>query len=224
MSYITIKGQPDRLSVSKIVCIGSNYAAHVSEMNSEASQPTEPVIFLKPPSAIIHDGGEIILPVESIEIHHEVEVIVAIGETCSKVPMSAAQQYILGYGIGIDVTLRDLQAAAKSKGKPWSIAKGFDTSAPISEIVPVGPDHVADKMDFKLLVNGQQKQVGNTGSMIFTIPFMISYISKFFTLNEGDLIFTGTPEGVGPIVAGDVIEAELNEMAALRVSARAGSV
>jgi 2-keto-4-pentenoate hydratase/2-oxohepta-3-ene-1,7-dioic acid hydratase in catechol pathway len=195
------------LPVGKIICLGRNYAEHAKEMGAEI--PTEPVLFLKPPSSIIYNGEDIVRPSFSQQLHHEVELIVAIGSTGKNIPESRAFDYVLGYGVGLDMTLRDKQADAKKKGLPWSVAKGFDTSAPISEIIPKNQIPDPKKLEIRCLVNGTERQRTSISKMLFPVEKIISYCSTIFTLEEGDLIFTGTPEGVSELNDGDTIEAEL---------------
>ncbi|HZY10955.1 MAG TPA: fumarylacetoacetate hydrolase family protein [Bacteroidota bacterium] len=193
--------------VGKILCLGRNYAEHAKEMNAEI--PDHPVIFLKPSTAIIHSGDDIILPKISRQLHHEVELVVAIGKRGKNIIASEADSYILGYGVGLDMTLRDVQFEAKKKGLPWSVAKGFDTSAPVSEIIPVSKITNPSELIIRCSVNGSKRQETSVSKMIFSIDKIIEYTSSIFTLEPGDLIFTGTPEGVGEIKPGDLIEAEL---------------
>ncbi len=202
--------------VGKILCLGRNYAEHAKEMKSEI--PTEPVVFIKPSSAIIHDGGSISIPPFSNELHHEVEMVVLIGIGGKDIPRAKAMDHIAGYGIGLDMTLRDLQSKAKKMGLPWSVAKGFDGSAPISGFASKERVKNPHNLTLSLKVNGQPKQSGSTSDLIFPLDFVISYLSSIFTLEPGDLIFTGTPEGVASVNRGDVLEAELNGVASLRVT------
>jgi acylpyruvate hydrolase len=195
------------LPLGKIVCLGRNYAEHAKEMHSEV--PSLPVIFLKPPSAVIFDGMTIVLPAISRDVHHEVELVVAMGRGGKDIPASAALAHVCGYAIGLDMTLRDVQSEAKKKGLPWSVAKGFDTSAPVSAIVPASRIPDPQALTISCTVNGVLRQRTSTAKMIFTVPAMIAYISSIFTLEEGDLLFTGTPEGVGPVAPGDTISAAL---------------
>jgi 2-keto-4-pentenoate hydratase/2-oxohepta-3-ene-1,7-dioic acid hydratase in catechol pathway len=190
-------------------------------MQSEV--PSEPVIFLKPASAVIPDGGSILLPSFSRDVHHEVELVVAIGRPGRRIDAGRAYEHVAGYAIGLDMTARDVQAAAKKKGLPWSVAKGFDTSAPVSRIVPAARIPDPHALTISCSVNAAQRQRSSTGMMIFSVPKMIAYISSIFTLEEGDLIFTGTPEGVGPVVAGDVITAEIEGHVAITVSVSAAA-
>ncbi|MCX7908610.1 MAG: fumarylacetoacetate hydrolase family protein [Ignavibacteria bacterium] len=197
-----------KCELSNIYAVASNYKKHADEMGTTI--PDEPTIFLKPTSAYISDGGTILLPKFSNEIHHEVELVVVIGKDGNNVSEEDAVNYIAGYAVGIDVTLRDTQTKAKKEGKPWGIAKGFYTSAPISSIVPA-TEFNGNIPDFDLLlkVNGEIRQSANTRMMERSVAQLVSFISKVFSLNEGDCIFTGTPEGVGKIQDGDTIFAEL---------------
>lgn len=197
------------LELTNIYAVASNYRKHAEEMGT--SIPEDPVIFLKPTSAYIPDGGTILLPSISNEIHHEVELVVVIGKDGEDIPLEQAQEYIAGYAVGIDVTLRDIQNKAKKEGKPWGIAKGFYTSAPISNVIPA--EQFNGKIpDFDLLlkVNQHLRQKANTSQMERTVAQLVAFISRVFTLNQGDCIFTGTPEGVGPIYPGDTLYAELS--------------
>ncbi len=193
--------------VNNIYCIGRNYQKHVEEMGGET--PGKPIVFCKPSSTIIYDGGLILLPPESKEVHHEVELVVAIGREGKRIKKENAGEYILGYGLGIDVTARDLQNEAKKAGNPWAIAKGFDTFAPISRFRrPETFDNI-NEMELRLEVNEKIRQHGNTRDMIYSVDQLIAYLSTIFTLHPGDLIFTGTPEGVSQIEDGDLIRATL---------------
>jgi 2-keto-4-pentenoate hydratase/2-oxohepta-3-ene-1,7-dioic acid hydratase in catechol pathway len=164
---------------------------------------------MKPSTAIISGSDKIIIPKISIEVHHEVELVVVVGKDAKNIPAKNAYNYIAGYAVGLDMTLRDVQSDAKKKGNPWTVAKGFDTSAPISEVIPKAQIKNPHDLTITCRVNGALRQKSSTGKMIFSIDKIIEYISSIFTLEEGDLIFTGTPEGVGQVKAGDIIEAEL---------------
>lgn len=201
-----------------IFCVGQNYAKHIAEMGSVAA--ADPVIFIKPPQAIIHNNDVLDLPEFSQNVHHEVELVVLIGNDCEDISPDEAGKYIAGYGIGIDVTLRDIQENAKKGGKPWSVAKGFRQSAPISEFIAAELVSDNSSFDLKLWINGELKQSGNTKDMERTIEQLVSYLSKVFTLRAGDLIFTGTPEGVGKINHGNVIEAKLNDSVSLKINVK----
>jgi acylpyruvate hydrolase len=207
MKAITLRNNPHSLPIGKILCLGRNYAEHAKEMNSTI--PATPIIFIKPASSVIHDGEEIIRPNFSTNMHHEVELVIAIRKDGKDVPEDAAMDYVLGFGIGLDMTLRDVQNKAKDQGLPWFVSKGFDTSSPISEIIPAGDIENCGNLEIRCLVNGKVRQQTTTDKMIFSVPKIISYISTIVTLERGDLIYTGTPEGVGPVNDGDIIEAEL---------------
>jgi len=217
MSYFKLKIlDGDELNAGTMYCIGQNYARHAAEMGSSVSE--NPTVFIKPPSAYIPDGEKILLPDFSGNIHHEVELVVLIGRDCHIINKNDAHQYIAGYAVGIDVTLRDLQQKAKNEGKPWSVAKGFYTSAPISNFVPqqqFGSE--IPFFDLKLWVNDELRQSGNTADMERTVADLVQYLAGVFTLRKGDLIFTGTPEGVGQIKSGDVVKAKLQNFVDISV-------
>lgn len=190
------------IPVRTIFCIGRNYANHAKEMN--AGIPKTPVIFLKPLSSICYDGGSVELPSLSQNVHYEGEIVVAIGKTGKNISPLDALNYIAGIGCGIDLTARDLQHHAKTNGLPWSIAKGFDGFAPISSFKSK-ENFDLEKLTFELLVNNNIRQNGIISDLIFSIPELISYLSSICTLYPGDLIFTGTPEGVGKVNKGDTV-------------------
>lgn len=222
MSYVCLRQSKERISVSKILCVGANYADHIAEMNpgKPVELPKEPVLFMKPPSAIIHDGENIIFPDVDSEMHHEVELIVVIGKNGRNIKAEDAEQYVLGYGVGLDMTLRDIQAEAKKKGRPWTIAKGFDTSAVLSEVVLKDEINNVNDVPLRLFINESLRQEGRTSNMIFKVSDIIAYLSKFFTLCRGDVIYTGTPKGVGPVQAGDRLRAVLGEYVEVSVSVK----
>lgn len=222
MSYIILKRSKEKISVSKILCVGANYSDHIAEMNpgKPLELPKEPVIFMKPPSAIIHDGGSILYPNVNSEMHHEVELIVVIGKDGKNIKAADADEYVLGYGVGLDMTLRDIQAEAKKKGRPWTIAKGFDTSAVLSEIVLKNETGDVNDLPLKLSINEKTRQEGHTSNMIFKVSDIIAYLSGFFSLCRGDVIYTGTPKGVGPVQVGDTLKAELGEYAEVSVTVK----
>lgn len=199
----------EKLRLGVMYGIGQNYAKHAREMGSTLPRG-EKIMFIKPTACYVPDGGSIVLPDYSNEVHHEVELVVVIGKYASKISKEEAWEYIAGFGIGIDATLRDLQKQAKEKGLPWAIAKGFHTSGPISSIVPVNeiPKGKND-FEFHLKINGEVRQIGNSLDMIYSVEELIEFLSEIFTLQPGDVIFTGTPEGVGKLFSGDKLEAEL---------------
>jgi acylpyruvate hydrolase len=190
----------------RIFAIGRNYAEHIKELNNE--RPDEPVIFTKPDTAILKNNAPFYYPDFSKDIHHEVELVLRICKEGKNVDEQFAYKYFDSIGIGIDFTARDLQSKAKEKGLPWDIAKGFNGSAPISDkFIPVANFSDLSNVNFKLEIDGQLKQQGNTSLMLFSFSYIISYLSKFFTLKTGDLIFTGTPKGVGPVAIGNTLSA-----------------
>ena len=207
MKSVTLFPAHKKYAVGKILCLGQNYAKHAKEMGAAA--PSSPIIFLKPSTAIIENGEAIVLPKISDDVHHEVELTVLLGKEGKNIPQSKAFDYVAGYGIGLDMTMRDLQKEAKAAGNPWSIAKGFDTSAPLSPFICKDQVQNPHNLEITLSVNGKERQHSNTSNMIYKIDYIIAFLSSIFTLEEGDVIYTGTPEGVGKVTAGDVIEAEI---------------
>lgn len=193
----------------KIICIGRNYAEHAKEMNSPI--PTEPVFFLKPDTALIKDNGPFYLPEFSNDVHHEVELVIKIARAGKHIEEKFAHKYYEEIGIGIDFTARDIQARCKERGLPWEKAKAFDGSAPLGKFVPKTRFASLIDIPFSLSINGNITQKGNTKDLIFSFDQVIAYISKFITLKTGDLIFTGTPEGVGPVKIGDKLEASIGD-------------
>ncbi len=203
------------LPVGKILCLGCNYAEHAREMKAEI--PSTPVVFIKPSTALLEEGGTIRIPPVSRDVHHEVEMVVVIGKGGRDIGRDAAMDHVGGYAVGLDMTLRDVQAAAKKNGLPWSVAKGFDTSAPVSAAVRRSAVADPHALALSLRVNGAVRQSSNTRHMLLKVPDIIAYLSTIFTLEEGDLIYTGTPEGVGPVTAGDTLTAELESVGTLTV-------
>jgi 2-keto-4-pentenoate hydratase/2-oxohepta-3-ene-1,7-dioic acid hydratase in catechol pathway len=188
----------------KILAIGRNYAEHIAELKNEV--PDEPVIFFKPDTALLKNNEPFYYPDYSQDIHHEVELILRISKEGKNIAPKFAHKYYDAIGLGIDFTARDLQAKAKSKGLPWTLAKGFNGSAPVSEFLPLTLFPDLKNINFKLLINGQEIQAGNSGMMLNSFDEMIAYMSRFITLKKGDIIFTGTPQGVGPVHIGDRLE------------------
>ena len=188
----------------KIVAIGRNYAEHIAELKNEV--PDEPVIFFKPDTAVLKNNEPFYFPEYSNDIHHEVELILRISREGKNIDPKFAPKYYDAIGLGIDFTARDLQAKAKAKGLPWTLAKGFNGSAPISDFLPLEQFPDLQNINFRLDVNGQTRQKGNSGMMLNTFDAIIAYISRFITLKKGDIIFTGTPAGVGPVTIGDRLE------------------
>lgn len=212
---LTLPTMGHTVSVGKLLCIGRNYAAHAAELGNAI--PEEPVLFLKPASALVGHGGKIVLPAMSAEVHHEIELVAVIGRGGKHIPEAQALEHVDAYALGLDMTARDLQSAAKEKGLPWTVAKGFDTFAPLGPLVEARKVRDPQQLEFRLTVNGEERQVGRTGNMIFSVAALIAYASRIFTLLPGDLLFTGTPEGVGPVHEGDLLEASGAGLPALRV-------
>jgi len=204
------------LPIGKIICLARTYHKHAVEMKS--TPPPDPILFLKPASAVIFSGEAIHYPYQSHCVHHEVEVGVVIGEKARNISKQNALDVIEGYLVGLDITARDIQTQAKKEGWPWSIAKGFDTFAPISNVVSSENVSNPNDISFCLWVNSKLRQQGNTSQMIWDIETLISYISSIMTLESGDLILTGTPEGVSEIKVDDKITAELTGLIKLEVA------
>jgi 2-keto-4-pentenoate hydratase/2-oxohepta-3-ene-1,7-dioic acid hydratase in catechol pathway len=204
---IKIKNSTEAISPTKIICLGRNYRRHAEELGNVV--PDKPIIFLKPPSSLIVEGEKIILPSQSQDVHHEVELGVVIGKAGRHIPSAEVEGYILGYCILLDMTARDIQKEETRRGAPWTLAKGFDTFAPVSQIVRKEALAHPEDLAIRLWVNGELRQDSNTRFMIFGIGEIVEYISSYMTLETGDIIATGTPEGVGPVTKGDVITAEI---------------
>ncbi len=190
----------------RIFAIGRNYAEHIQELNNE--RPDDPVIFTKPDTALVRNNGPFYYPEFSKDVHHEVELVLRICREGKSIEEKFASKYYDSIGIGIDFTARDLQTKAKEKGLPWDIAKGFNGSAPLSDkFIPVSEFKNLRDINFSLQIDGTLKQQGNTSLMLFNFDYIISYLSKFFTLRTGDYIFTGTPKGVSAVTIGNVLSA-----------------
>ena len=188
----------------KIIGIGRNYSAHTKELNN--TLPAIPIIFLKPDTALLKNNEAFYFPTFTTDIHHEIELVVKISKEGKNIQEKFAHKYYEEIGIGIDFTARDLQQHAKEQGLPWTLAKGFNGSAPVSEFVSKSNYQNIQNISFSLTINGELRQAGTTADMVFSIDYIIAYISQFITLKKGDLIYTGTPKGVGSIAIGDVLE------------------
>jgi acylpyruvate hydrolase len=188
----------------KIVCIGQNYREHIKELKNDV--PSEPVIFLKPMSSLIGNEEAILIPEGVGRVDHEVELALVIGKTGKNIPKERAMDYVSGLAVFNDVTARDIQSAYRKDGLPWALSKGMDTFAPMSEPKPLAAAHDIHDLEISCRVNGKVRQHGSTSMMIYTPEELIAFISKWMTLEEGDIIATGTPSGVGPIVPGDLID------------------
>ena len=193
----------------KIICIGRNYIDHARELNNPV--PLKPIFFLKPDSALVIRNRPFFYPDFSGNVHHEIEVVLKINKLGRSIEDKYAHRYFDEIALGVDFTARDLQDECRKKGLPWEIAKGFDYSAPISKFLKIEELEDVDCLDFRLDINGKTVQKGNTSEMIFSFTRIISYVSQFMTLKTGDLIFTGTPVGVGPVKIGDKLEGYIED-------------
>lgn len=188
----------------KIICIGRNYAEHAREMKSEV--PIEPVYFMKPDTALLKDGEAFYYPEFTKDLHHEIEIVLKISKVGKHIQEAFAHKYYDEIGLGIDFTARDIQQKCKEKGLPWEKAKAFDNSAPLGTFIKKETLGDLNNLDFELKINGETRQAGNTKDLLFSFDKVIAYVSQFVTLKTGDLIYTGTPEGVGPVKVGDKLQ------------------
>ena len=210
MKAIRIKNSSKEIPIGKIVCVGRNYAEHAKELGNEV--PEKPVIFLKPASSVIYSGDKIVYPTFSNEMHHETELVLLIGKKIKDADEKSSEDAITGYGLGLDMTLRDIQNELKKKGHPWTISKCFDTSAVLSDFVLKENYQLTLDEEISLTVNGQVKQKEKLNMMLFPPIKIVQYISSLMVLEEGDLIFTGTPKGVSKVERGDKLHAEISDM------------
>lgn len=195
-----------RYEISRVFCIGRNYAGHIKELNSERLKT--PTMFSKPPTSLVPPGADIVMPAHGKDLHHEAEVVVLMGRAGTPKDLEEAREFITALSLGLDLTLRDVQKVQKEKGLPWEIAKSFDQSAPVGTFIPCDGTLDLGDIPFSCHVNGALRQEGNTGDMIFSIPQQVLALGKIWKLLPGDLIYTGTPEGVGPLRRGDTITVE----------------
>ncbi len=193
--------------VRRIYCVGRNYAEHIREMGNDEREP--PFFFDKPADAVLIDGAPMSYPPETADLHHEIELVVAIGRDGSDIAVGDALDHVFAYGAGLDMTRRDLQAVAKKAGRPWTFAKGFDQSAPLGVLVRVDEIGHPQAGAITLAVNGAERQRGDLADQIWSVPETIAYLSRYVALRAGDLIMTGTPAGVGAVVRGDVLEGHI---------------
>ena len=201
---VAVEGERGRFPVRRIFCVGRNYAAHAREMGHDPDREA-PFFFLKPADAIVESGAIVKYPPDTRNLHYEIELVVALGATGFQVPVDRSRDLVYGYAVGIDLTRRDLQFAARDAGRPWDWGKGFDRSAPCSPIRKAASIGHPERGRIWLSVNGAVKQDGDLSDLIWSVPEVISAIARSMELEPGDLIFTGTPAGVGPIVPGDVV-------------------
>ncbi|BDB57672.1 fumarylacetoacetate hydrolase family protein [Flavobacterium ammonificans] len=202
----------------KIICIGRNYTNHIAELKNE--RPTEPVVFMKPDSAVLLKQHPFVLPEFSNDVHHEIELIVKINKVGKYIEPKFAHKYYDEISVGIDFTARDLQDQLKAKGLPWEKAKAFDGSAVIGEFIPKDQFASLEDVNFELLKNGEIAQKGNSSLMLWKIDELVAYVSQFFTLKIGDIIFTGTPEGVAAVNPNDVLEGYLEGQQLFRIQVK----
>lgn len=199
---LPVRGTSDVFPVHRIYCVGRNYAAHAVEMGHDPTRE-DPFFFQKNPDTLVLSGGEFPYPDKSSDVHHEIELVLALGKGGKDIPLEQALDHVYGYAVGIDMTRRDLQGVMKKMGRPWEIGKAFEHSAPCSEVVPASSSGHPDQGRIWLEINGELRQEGDLNQLIWKIPEMITYLSGLFTLQAGDLIYTGTPSGVGPVNRGD---------------------
>jgi 5-carboxymethyl-2-hydroxymuconate isomerase len=213
MKKITFKNSGKEAEIGKILCVGRNYLKHAEELGNEV--PEFPLIFMKPASVIIESGEKIVHPEYSNEMHHEIELVLYIGEKIKNAEPEAARKAIHGYGVGLDMTLRDVQSGLKKKGHPWTLAKVFDGSGVLSEFVTPEEYELTGKEKISLSVDGEMRQNSTLNKMIFSSVEIIKYLSTKMTLEPGDLIFTGTPEGVSKVIKGNKLYGEIENIGSL---------
>lgn len=214
---IAIVGDDRRFPVSRLFCVGRNYADHAKEMGAEVDREA-PFFFLKQAQAIVADGAALPYAPGTANFHHEVEFVVAIGAEARAVAVENAMEAVFGYAVGLDMTRRDLQFAARDKGRPWDFGKNFEASAPISAIVPKAAFGEIGDRAIALSIDGTVRQRSHLGEMVWSVPELIAHLSRYYTLRPGDLLFTGTPAGVGPVVAGNRLTATIDGLPTLEVT------
>ena len=201
MKQLEIKNSEQKITIGKVVCVGRNYAAHAKEMGNEV--PDFPILFLKTATCLIPSRGEVVHPDYSSNLHHEIELVLIIGNKIKNATEEVAENAIFGYAVGLDMTLRDLQNESRKRGEPWTLAKVFDTSGVISPVILKSEYHLGENEKIFLSVNGEVKQSSSLDKMLFGAVATVQHISKNMTLEKGDIIFTGTPDGVGRVMPGD---------------------
>jgi len=216
---LPVTGSDQRFPVGRIYCVGRNYAEHAREMGHDPDREP-PFFFMKPANSIVQDGSTIAYPVQTKDVHHEIEMVVAIARGGRDIPVEKALDHVWGYAVGLDMTRRDVQGEAKKMGRPWEMGKAFDESAPCSALKPASVIGHPAKGAIWVKVNGQVKQQGDLAQQIWNVQEQIAYLSKMITLQPGDLIFTGTPAGVGPVKAGDKLEGHVDGVGDLTITYR----
>ena len=214
---LPVVGADASFPVRRIYCVGRNYAAHAREMGHDPDREP-PFFFAKPADSIVPNGGEVAYPVATKNLHPEIELVVALGQGGWNIPVADANDCIYGYGVGLDLTRRDMQGVAKDMGRPWDLSKGFDNAAPMTAIWPVSETGILETGDITLTVNGELRQKGDLADMIWNVPETINYLSGLIELKPGDLIFTGTPEGVAAIERGDRLVGHVDGLDDLHVT------
>jgi fumarylpyruvate hydrolase len=209
---VAVAGSAQRFPVHRIYCVGLNYAAHIKESGADPTAP--PVFFMKPADAVVADGAAIPYPPGTANFHYEIELVVALGSGGSELAPAEARSHVFGYAAGNDLTRRDLQSAARKRGQPWDTSKGFDFSAPVGAIRPASHGH-PERGRIWLKVNGETRQDADISDLVWDVPHIIASLSQLYTLQAGDLIFTGTPSGVGPLRPGDRLEGGIEGLAVL---------
>jgi fumarylpyruvate hydrolase len=205
---LPVKGRDERVPVGRVFCVGRNYAEHAKEMGADPSREA-PFFFSKPAAAVFCPDGEVPYPPRTADLHHEAELVVVLNRGGSSLTLEAARECVFAYGVGIDFTRRDLQAEAKKQGRPWDTAKGFDASGPVSELVTMDDRGWLDQGAITLSLNDEPRQRGDLSDMIWKVDEIIAELSTYYTLQAGDVIFTGTPAGVGAVNKGDVVDAAI---------------
>jgi len=213
---VAVRDTDNRFPIRRVYCVGRNYEAHAREMGKDPSREP-PFMFQKPADSVVADGSLIDYPPQTNNLHHEIELVVAIGRGGRDIPAATANEHVYGYGVGIDLTRRDLQFAARDAGRPWEWGKAFDRSAPCSAIVPASVIGHPAKGRIWLSVNGSVRQDADISQLIWSVPEVIAFVSSSMALHAGDLIFTGTPAGVGPLVPGDVVEGGVEGVASIGI-------
>jgi fumarylpyruvate hydrolase len=216
-SSIAIAGEARRFPVRRIFCVGQNYAAHAREMGKDPSRE-EPCFFTKPADAVVDSGATLPYPPRTSDLHHEIELVAALARGGADIAKEAALEHVLGYAAGIDLTRRDLQSEARKAGRPWDLSKGFDHSAPLGAIASAARIGHPRAGRIRLAVNGALRQDADLSEMIWSVAEIIAILSQFVRLEPGDLIFTGTPAGVGPIVPGDHVAGEIEGVGAVEIA------
>lgn len=215
---LPIKDSDAHFPVRRIYCVGRNYAEHTREMGFDPDREP-PFFFMKPADAIVADGRDIFYPPKTQDFHYEIELVVAIGTGGRDISLESALDHVFGYAVGIDLTRRDVQIAARKAGRPWDMGKGFDQSAPCAPLTPAAQFEPTSGTIW-LDVNGERKQNSDLSKLIWSVAEVISYLSGYMELQPGDLIFTGTPEGVGPIVPGDVVEGHIDGLGEINMTVK----